>query len=386
MTVEFNIWSPYKVIDQLTGVQAGSTLPKTTFLQSLFGDVGTTEENSIDMDIEFNTRNMMGEYVAPDGEAKEYRLEGFGHRTYGFAYQKGVVTNNLSPNFARRIGEVIGSGGDPNRIDEFKRLQAVNLDAMKNLRELNARDVLFYGSHTATGERHPTIKFDFPKVEATTSAQYKGSSAKSWSKVDLTTLNHNGGVGKAVWSDSGSNGGTVLVDCHGDLLWWEKHARDRHYGVNSIIMSADTYATYENNIQAVRKDGYDLTKNVRAEDRIFEQLSPTLTTFKGLDLVRTVRLNGRDYPVYVYNGTYFDPITGVESSFVPDGYVLFVPLPDNQVIRFGRIMHFMAKWQAMPIWIQEIMNQETGAFKQIFHSSIFMGVKNPDAVMSIKVK
>lgn len=380
------VWSPDQVELQIAPlIQRGTTLPKTRFLQSFFGDVNTTEDLSIAMDIEANRRNMVAEWVHPEGVPNEYKLPRSGFREYGFGYIKTMVTNNLSPNFARRLGELIGKGGDPNRLDEFQEQQMIALDSRFNRFELTARDLIFNGTYTAEGEKHPAIKFDFPKVTAATSAQYQGNSAIAWSKVDLTTLNHNGGVGKAVWSDSGNNSGTKIVDVLTDLSIWHKHFRDRHDGWASLIMSSNTFATFENNIQTVRADAKDLTKYVLAEDRIYAQFQPKLIPFKAVGLMRVVTINGVQVPIYVYDGVYTDVTTGIETKFVPDGYVIGMPDSSNQVIRYGRIMHYLAQWKAMPLWVQEYREPRTGAYEQTFHTSIFMGVKNPDAIMVCKV-
>ena len=377
------VYDPYQVKAILDGVQKGRAIKRPNFLQSFFGDRGLSESDSIRMDIEFNIGNPMGQPVNPDVDAPELDLPQYGHKAYGWTYVKEAVTSRSDPDFMRRIGDALNVGADPTVVlaEDFRKRQQFSLNAMENYEELVARDILVSGKHIAKSDYATTVVTDFEKSVATTSTEYV---AGEWGNVDLTSITHNGGAGKAAWS---ATGGTKVVDPLQDLKMWASYM-SRWDSLDSIVMSYDAYLVLEAALNGdLYKNARDLTINVAPEDRIYETFGSALETFEGVTLQRVLRLDNRKIPVYTYDGKY-TLRTGTDrtkQSYMPNGYVLMIPTSANQVKRYGRIQHLKAQWRAMPLWINQWMNERHGTFGQEMHRALFMGLRRPDSVKSIKV-
>ena len=379
MAIIETIYDPYQVAAMLDGVVPGNKMKRMNFLQSFFGNRNTSESDSIRLDIEFDTRNIMGQEVHPDVDAGTTQLPEYGHKAFSWAYTKeGVHTGDSD--FQRQIGQVIGQGGDPMMVlaDKFRQKYAIALAARENLFEKCARDILFNGTHTAKSPLFPGVLWDFSKISAATDTIYKSG---YWSKADLTTLTGNGGAGKYAW---GSTGGTKAVDPYADICNWVNYA-SRRQTTESILMSSDAYAALVTCLNTTYKDASDMLVNVATQDRMERIVMPLVETFQGVTYQRPLKVNGRILPVYTYEGVYTDRITGEVIKYVPDGYVVLIPSSDNQVVRYGRIMHLKANYATMPIWVNQEVDTWTGRMRQELHTAYFMGLLDQNAVFSIKV-
>lgn len=380
----------YGVTAVLEGIKKARNRKRPLFFSSFFGNRGLSEGDNIRMDIEFAVGNPMGQPVNPDVEAPELDTPEFGHQYYNWTYVKELVTSKVDPDFRRQIGEALGQGADPVVVlkDKFLKHQVLALNAMDNYEEKFAGDLLLTGKHVSKSSFSNTTVFDFYRPtagntasETTTSAEYLEG---DWSIADLTTLKHNGATGKAAWN---ATGGTAIVDPVQDIKTW-CHYADRDEAIETIIMSFDAYQKYYAAKQSDKyKDARDLTINVAPNERVLAMFSDPIQNYEGVTLQTVDFINNRLIPIYTYDGKYTlrDVAGAGKQSFMPNGYVILVPSTDNQVKRYGRIMHFKAGWKAMPLWINQMLNDWTGAYKQEFHRALFMGLKNPNRVKTIKV-
>jgi hypothetical protein len=385
----------YGVNAVLDGIQKARTMKRPLFFQSFTGNRGLSDSDNIRMDIEFAVGNPMGQPVNPDVEAPELDTPQYGHRFYEWTYVKELVSSRMDADFRRRIGEVIGAGGDPVVAlqQDFLSRQVLSLNAMDNYEELFAGDLLLYGNHLSKSEFSNTVYFDFFRPKVTTDAEYL---AGDWSLANLTgtdvikngltipKFNGNGGIGKRAWN---ATGGTIAVDPVQDMKTW-CHWASRDENIEACLMSFDAYEAYytmknSDKYKALR----DLTINVSPNDRLLENLSAPMEEYEGVTLQTVDYINGHWIPIYTYDGKYtLRNVANVgKQAFMPNGYVILIPSKDNQVKRYGRIQHFKAGWAAMPLWINQAMNEWTGAYKQEFHRALFMGLKQPNRVKTIKV-
>ncbi len=379
MTTLTTIYDAYQVDGILDGVIPGNKTKRMNFLQSFFGNRDTSDRDSIRLDLEFDTRNIMGQEVHPEIDAPTTQLPEYGHKAFGWAYTKeGVKTSD--PDFQRQIGQALGEGANPMVVlaDKFRQKYAIALAARENLFEKCARDILFYGTHDAKSDLFPGVRWDFEKTVASTDTIYKSG---WWSKADLTTLVGNGGAGKYAW---GSTGGTVAVDPYQDLHNWFNYA-SRRQTIESILMSPDAYNALVTCLNTTYKDASDLFINVAAMDRLERMVMPRVEEFQAVTYQRPIKIGNRTVPIYTYDGVYTDRKTGDMTSYVPDGYVVLIPSADNQVVRYGRIQHLKANYAAMPIWINQEIDSWSGRMRQELHTAYFMGLLDQNAVFSIKV-
>lgn len=380
----------YGVTAVLDGIRKARTMKRPMFFSSFFGNRGLSESDNIRMDIEFAVGNPMGQPVNPDVEAPELDTPEYGHQFYNWTYVKELVTTKLDPDFRRQIGGIIGEGADPAVVlrEKFLKHQVLALNAMDNYEEKFATDLLLTGKHVSASAFSNTTVFNFYRPaagntvsETTTSAEYLQG---DWSIADLTTLKHNGAAGKAAW---GAAGGTTTPDPVQDLKTW-CHYADRDEPIETIVMSWDAYQAYYAAKQSDKyKDARSLTVNVATNDRLLAQFSDPIQQYEGVTLQTVDFINNRMIPIYTYDGKYTvrDVANAGKLKYMPNGYVIMIPSSDNQVKRYGRIQHFKANWSAMPLWINQMLNEWTGAYKQEFHRALFMGLKNPNRVKTIKV-
>jgi hypothetical protein len=372
--------SPYEVSNYLSGVIEGRQKNKQTFLFDQFGDRDTTEDEFVNLDKERDEKNVSGEYVHPKVDASYIQLPDFGTQRLGFAYAKEALnTDDFITLNQRELGQPFGqvdiNGHDSRRLQ--KKL-ANALNAFDVLKERASRDILFYGTHTASGPKASTVKWDLGRVVATTDTEYLNYTA---SAIDLTTLNANGGSGKRAW---GSTGGTVPPTPYKDMKNMVQVAMNRGKPITKFVMSTNAYDLLEADILANYKDAANLEYVVM--QRIELKILPEVEMYDGLTFRRMLPIGvGQSVPIYTYTNTYHDRITGASTAYVPTGYVVGIPAMNNQMVRYGRIMHRKARWQAMPVWINTWENMKTGDFEQELHTSFVIAAYDINSVISWKV-
>ena len=372
--------SPYEVQKYLSGVIKGNTSPSQTWLQDKFGNRDVTEEPTFNVDREADQKNVMGQYVHPKADAGYIQLPDFGTQEMRFAYAKeGIQSDDFISLNQRQLGDAFGQI-DVNSNDARNLAKKLSnaLAAFANLKEAAARDILIYGTHTATSPKFAPVAWNFNRTVVTTDAAYLTGIVP---QIDLTTLNGNGGVGKRAW---GSTGGTAVPTPVKDLIKIVNTARRRGLPIDSILMSGNAYEAFEADIIANYTKAYDMTQLVEA--RIVAQILPKVEKYQTLNFRRSFPVGDGTYvDIYTYDAVYNDRITGVQTKYVPDGYVVSIPSPNNQLIRYGRILHRKARWGAMPIWVNTWTDSKTGEIEQELHTSYVMAPWDVNSVVSWKV-
>ena len=372
--------SPYTVQKLLSGVIPANRDDRPNWLQSFFGQTRTTEDKTVNFDVEFSTKNVMGMNVAPNVDATPIMLEDFGHKELSFSYAKeGLNSPDYEEINTRRLGQAIGTVNvQENEVLNIRAKLAIAEQRFENLFELNASNIIFTGGHVAESEKHPKVVYNFGRTVKTSEA---GLNSGYVPEVDLTTVNANGGVGKRAW---GSTGGTVDVSPVQDLVIMVNTA-ERRGGVKAVVMSGDAYELFEADINTNYKDAATLTLSI--QNRIDLHILPTVEKFQSLNFRRSYPVGmGKFVDIYTYDAVYHDRITGVETKFVPDGYVACLPNPQLGVKVYGRIMHPAAKYMAMPRWINYWSNPKTGKQEYETHMNYILGHTDIDSVVAWKVK
>lgn len=376
--------SPYEVAKYLEGVIPGNKTKRQNWLQGWFGNRSTTEREKVNLDVERDEGNVMGQYVHPKADADYIQLNDFGTLEFGFGYSKEAINSDdfITLN-QRQLGEQFGTQPDviANEAARLRKKLGLALGAFENLKELAARDILFYGEHTAQSPKFAPIKWDFgrttPADAAAAEVAYQASYAP---ELDLSTLNGNGGVGKRAWNSTG--GTTSARTPYKDLLKIIATAR-RRAGVGAILMSEDAYEYLEADIIANYKDAANLSYAVM--QRIELKVLPTEDLYEGLEYKRTIQTGVSAVDIFCYKAYYNDRITGTKTAFVPNGYVVSIPPANNQIIRYGRIMNRKANWEAMPIWVNTWTDPKDGGIEQEAHTSYVLAPLDINSVVSWKV-
>lgn len=381
---ELEFLNPYDTQKLLAGVIPANQPIRANWLQSFFTDVRTSEEKTINFDKEFATDNVMGMYVSPDLDATPIMLPEMGHKEVSFAYTKEALN---SPDYeevsTRRLGKALNTkvNVQANIIANIRAKLAIAEQRIESLFELNARNIIFDGTHKAVSEKHPEVWYDYGRTKPTSPANAEAVYQTGYApELNLATLAGNGGVGKRAWN---STGGTKDPTPVKDLIMMVQTA-DRKSGVDKVIMSGDAFEAFQKDVQTNYKDAADLTLLV--QQRVALQVLPEISNYKGVTLRMTFPIGqSRTVDIYTYEGTYKDRMTGVETKYVPDGYVVCVPNGGLGLKVYGRIMHPRANYSAQPRWINFWENAKTGKREWEVHSSYVMGHMDMDSVVSWKV-
>ncbi len=370
--------SPYDVGKYLTGVIPGNKDIRQNWLQSHFGNRDTTELPSINLDREFDQANIMGQFVHPRAKAGQIELPDYGSTELRFAYWKeGLQSDDFITLNQRQMGDQFGQvdvlANDARRLDQKLGLA---LGTKENLMELAAANILVYGKFTAQSPKHAAVVWDFNRTKVTTDAGYINGYAP---EMDLTTLNGNGGVGKRAWN---ATGGTAAPTPYKDLMKMVQTA-NRRQGVEVVWMSDAAADALEVDINTNYRDAAVLTLAV--EQRISLNILPVYKKFQTLNYRRTVMIGQQSIDIFTYGAAYKDRVDGTKKYFEQAGYVVCIPPANNQIVRYGRIMHRKANWAAMPIWVNVTTDQETGEIEQTLQSNFVMAPLDIDSIVSWKV-
>lgn len=378
MATEF--LGPYESAKLLSGVIPANQTVRPNWLQTFFGTVRTSEERTVNFDVEFGTKNTMGMYVSPDIDPTPIMLPTSGHKELSFAYSKeGLNSPDYEEINTRALGRPFGQVDVvANEVENVRSKLAIAEQRFENLFELNAANIIFYGAHTAESEKHPKVYYNFGRTVVTTETALLAGYVP---EVDLTTINANGGVGKRAWD---STGGTVAPTPYKDVITMAATALRRR-GVAACVMASDAYELFEDDITTNYKTAADLSTAVAG--RIELKILPIVDKYQDVNFRRTIQLgNGRFLDIYTYDAVYHARATGTETKYVPDGYVAMIPPSQYGIKVYGRIMHPRARYSAMPRWINFWENPKTGKREWETHTNYLMGHVDINSVVSWKVK
>lgn len=379
------LFDPYQTQAFLSGVVPANKQVRANWLQSFFPmDSQPVYTDTLIYDKEYISRNTIGQYVAPRVDAPMIQLQGFSSKEFRPVYTKYAMQ---TPDFEQIQGRQLGQGF--NQLPDFsaatlnymQRQAAVGEGGIEVLKEVQARNILLYGTHTATSALHPTVVYDFGRTKITTAADYAIGYVP---EVDLTTLNANGGVGKWAWD---SSGGSKAPTPYKDLEVMVRTAR-RRGPASRVLMSNNAYDMLEADITTNYKDAATLTLSV--QNRIELKVLPEVTNFQDLTFRRTLNLlgTGGTVDIYTYEAVYNDPsVADYNSSFVklmPNSYVVVLPDVAGRQ-HYGRIMLPHVNYEPMPRYIHGWQDTKTGKFEYESHHSYWLLMADPDAVVSWRV-
>lgn len=371
--------NPYSTAKLLSGVVPANKVNRPNWLQTFFGQTRTSEEKTVNFDVEFATKNVMGMYVSPDVDVTPIMLPDYGHKELSFSYAKeGLNSPDYEEINTRRLGQPIGQVDvAANEVINIRAKLAIAEQRFENLFELNASNLIFTGRHVAQSEKHPKVLYDFGRKVVTTEADLNAGYVP---EVDLTTLTANGGVGKRAW---GSTGGTKAPTPVKDLITMVNTCNRRNR-VSAVVMSSNAYDAFEADVTTNYKDAANLTLSVM--NRVELKVLPVVEQFESLNFRRSFPVGQGQYvDIYTYDAVYHDRTTGAAAKYVPDGYVAVLPSPEVGVKVYGRIMHPRANYAAMPRWVNFWENSKTGKREWEIHTSFLMGFTDIDSVVSWKV-
>ena len=386
--------SPYDLAPILSGVIKGLEPQRPNWLQTFFGQPQYSERTRVNLDQEFNVKNVMGQFVAPNADATPIRLPEFGTKELYFAYSKeSIVSDDFDVLNTRQLGQDFGSV-DPlaNKAARLQKKMMLAEYRFENLFEKVSADILLYGGYQAAGENHPIVRYDFGRTVIKTTTDLNNK--KLIPSVNLTST-----AVTAPWDStttilpvisglSGRNWTKANVDAATatpvkDLIRIYETANARA-GSAGILMSDDAYDIFS----------YDLQKNYLAASdttiisilQVQQEILPRVQEYRGLTYRRAYPLgNGQIINIYTYNAVYHDRLTGIETAYIGSGWVLSIPPAVNGLKVYGRIMHPRANWQAMPRWLNYWMEEKTGQEEWEYHCSFLMATKDVDSCVAWKV-
>lgn len=354
----------------LEGVIPANRTARPNWLQTAFGNVGTTERSTVNFDQEFQTKNTVAMYVAPTVDAPIIKLQGYGTKELGFAYVKeGLSDPDFEEINARQLGQDFGQVDVmANWAMNIRKKLAITEFNFENLFELNASNLIFTAKHTAQSAMHPTVLYDFNRTIITTAEDF----AKGYvPEVDLTTLD-SGGVGNLAWTNNGTPYKDVITACQTVL---------RRGAIRAIVMSNDAYELLEADINTNYKDAATLTLAV--EQRIELKVLPEVDKYQDLNFRRALPIGGgRTVDLFTYDAIYHDRNTGAEVKYVPDGMFAVLPSTNNGIKRYGRILHPKANYAAMPRYVNTWEDNKTGKMESEVHMNYLMGVVDIDTLVA----
>ena len=372
--------SPYQMAKMLDGVIPANRIARPNFLQTWFSRVEYKTSETVNFDREFQSKNTVAMYVAPTVDAPIIRLQGYGTQECRFAYVKeGLTSPDWEEINQRAIGNDFGQVDVmANWAENIRKKLAITEFNFENLFELNASNVLLYGTHTAASALHPTVAYDFGRTVVTTDTDFQKGYVPA---VDLTTLNSNGGVGKRAW---GSTGGTAAPTPYQDLITACNTVR-RRGNIGGVILSTDAWKALELDITTNYAKAYDLTLDVI--NRIQNFGAPIVEKFQDLNYRRALSLgDGSLVDIWTYDAIYHNRDTGTETKYIPDGYMLVLPSKDKGMKVYGRIMHPDAGYAALPRYINTWKEQKTGKQESEIHMNYIMAHTDINSVVSWRVK
>ena len=396
---------------EIEGYVAGNKDKRPLAFKPFFGDITTTWKDTVAYDVEGDERNLMGQFVQADVDVYRVQLPGMETKELSFAYSKeGVGSPDYSEISQRMLAEQPGNV----TLDSARLARAVaeNMqeqfrlayNRFENLYELARAQILINGTMDtvlATPEgKHKRIIWNMGRTklvngsvnDATERAANEDYIANEVvPEVDLTNLWANTSTavaGGLSWdSVSGATGSAVTpvkaVSPVKHLNRMLEIASDRS-GTAAIFMADDAYSWYIDDLNTNYADAADTT--IRTNMVIELEVMPYVKEIEGLTFRRLHDAgNGISVPIYTYNGTYRDRVTGTKTKYFPNGTVLLVPPASTGAMRFGKIMHLKAMWAAQQFWVNNWMNPKTGIENFEIHTNFVTYHKDINSVVAWKV-
>lgn len=397
MATEF--LSPYQTGKVLSGIIKALPVERPNFVQKFFTTLPPVLTETVNLDREAGLKNVVGMFVSPEKDATPIQLPDFSTTEMRFAYTKeDITTDEYSVLNVRQLGQGFNQVPDIMANQAF-RLQAKFVEGeqrIQNLFELTTSNLCLYAGYDAFSEKHPRFRYDFKRPVAKTFADLKKSYVSSanltttavtapWdsAQVIMPVIPTSGGQtsGEKAWTKAMVTAGTATPVLDLVKMYETMSARTM---VAAFHMSNDAYEAFNFDVNANYADAALTTVSTLLSTS--RDIIPQAQNVRGLNKRRDWTFgNGETVPIYTYNGTYNDRVTGAEKKYLPDGFVVGFPHESNGIKIYGRIMHPRAFYAAMPRWINYWENSKTGSEEWEIHSNFLFGHLQIEALVSWKV-
>lgn len=402
--------SPYQLGKVLSGVIPANQVKRPLWLSKFFGRVDTSIYPTVNFDVEYITKNVMGTFVDSQADTQPIVLPDFGTQEMYFSYAKeGLNSPDYEEIIQRRIGQQFGTADVlGNEAWQLQQKLMYAEQRFENLHEKVSRDILFYSGYSTKTETHRDRKYDFnrtvasvygdliadlvPAANLTTAAIYK-----PWDQTNIymPVIPTSGSytAGQKAWSTANIDAKTATPVA--DLVKMYETAKFRA-GTEACLMSADAYTAFNYDVTKNYPDSASLITSVilRAERDVL----PRIKDVQGLTYKRSWPLgNGELVDIYVYDGlyqtresTYADDgstaiLANTTVKYVPNGWVVLIPPADTGITIYGRIQHPRAQYAPLPRWLNYWENPKTGKKEWEYHTNFVKGHTEINSVVSWKV-
>jgi len=311
-------------------------IPFQAQLGKHFGQVMNFETENINFDKIFNDLRV-SIYVDPALSAKPSKNRGFATTSYTAPYTKQKEIIDVNEIYHRVAGEKINQFASPSQKFAYQLLRKADTMRTKHARriELDQAALLLAGKYTAVSELYPTPNIiDFER--------------KAVNTRDFTTEVRNGGAGLGAWD---ATGGSATVSPWADIDYFLSNCQE-HIEVLYIQNTPWKYLVKDPDFKAA------LSTIVRNRSELSVELSPFQASIQGLKFRGELASNGT--LIYTYNGLYQDPITGVNTQYIPDNYILGVPSSAFGTVAYGAIQHGAAGYQSVDMFWNMWQDEEFG--------------------------
>lgn len=404
--------TPYGAGKNIEGYIKGNVQKRPLLFKQSFNDINTTWRDTVNYDIEFNKRNLMGQFVDPEADTYRVQLPNFGTKELSFAYSKEHVG---SPNYQEINQRMLAQ--QPNTVSLDRATLARNVasnmqqqfalayERFENLYELSRANILVHGTFSTTladqKGQHKEVKWDMERTKysfsaASTQAARDANKLAIFNELvpeaDLTSIKANtasdvaGGMSWDSKDSTNSNAAVTPAIAVSPVKHVNRMLDVAAYrsGTDYIVMGNDAWSWYLNDVNTTYKEQAQNTFD-RTQPLVMLDLYPHPQEIEGLTLQGFVIYGGSKIPTYTYNGMYHDRSTGAKTRFMPEGYVLLVPPSQYGAIRFGKIMHYGAMWAAQQFWINSWKGEKSKIEEYEIHTNFAVYHTEINSAISWKV-
>ena len=333
-----------------TGVLAGvveGIVPEYDYLtRTFFPGEQLQSTTSINIDVRKKTRRI-APFVSPYVQGQLVEKQGFKTFELEPAYIKDKRVFDPNSPFTRSFGEQIGGRLSPTqRMEANVAIELSDQIEMLNRRlEVMAGEIMATGKLTIVGELYPEVQLDFQRDDALT--------------VPLS--------GGSEWGD----GGVVPLDdldTWAELVFTKSGTRPRR-----ATMTLDAYKLFKNSAAVVK-----ILDRARGNNTL------TDTTVDGDDGWYAGNIAGWD--IYVYGGTYIDPLDNTSKNILPAYSVILGSSAIQGYKAFGAIRDEAAGLQAMRYFPKSWVTEDPAVRYIMLQSAPILCPMYPDAMLAATVK
>lgn len=267
----------------LSAIVADLRVPATGLAQRYFSQVKTEDTEEIHFDLD-NKPRRIAPFVSPLVGGRIVKSRGFQSATFKPAYVKDKRPFHPARALKRAMGERIG-GGDltPEQRMQILLVQDIQdqLEMLERRHEWMAAQALLNGSVTISGEDYPTVVVDFGRNANNTVVKTAGNK----------------------WSDAGINPLDDLQD------WSDGMVLRTGVAMVDVIMTVDVWKVFRRNSEVKTR-----------LDRMRGDSSIQQDAHQREGLIYQGTIDG--FNIFTYSGWFVDPVTNVETPYLPAGTVL----------------------------------------------------------------